>query len=139
MQKESTPKMSQPCPCGSGRKYRHCCALKKEKRRRAVRRSKKILTWIGAAAVLVLLVYALSRTPGVPYTDADIAVVDFSGLNLSQKKVALRAANQARCPCGCGMTLAQCVATDGTCPLRSENIQRIRVMVEENKDPQSSS
>ena len=105
----------------------------------ALRRSKTILKWIGAATVLVLLVYALSRSPGVPYTDADIAVVDFSGLNLSQKKVALRAANQARCPCGCGMTLAQCVATDGTCPLRSENIQRIRVLVEENRDPRSSS
>ena len=105
----------------------------------AVRRSKKILKWIGAAAILALLVYALSRTPGVPYTDADIAVVDFSGLNLSQKEVALRAANQARCPCGCGMTLAQCVSTDSTCPLRSENIQRIRAIVEENRDPQSSS
>ena len=139
MQKESTRKLSQPCPCGSGKKYKHCCALKKEKRRGAVRRSKKILKWIGAAAMLALLVYALSRTPGVPYTDADIAVVDFSGLNLSQKRVALRAANQARCPCGCGMTLAQCVATDSTCPLRGQNIQRIRAMVEKNKDPQNSS
>ena len=139
MQKESTPKLSQPCPCGSGKKYKLCCALKKEKRRRAVRRSKKILKWIGAAAMLALLVYALSRTPGVPYTDADIAVVDFSGLNLSQKRVALRAANQARCPCGCAMTLAQCVATDTTCPLRSQNIQKIRAMVEKNRDPQSSS
>ncbi len=135
MQKEPTPKLSQPCPCGSGKKYKHCCALKKEKRRRAVRRSKKILKWIGAAAILMLLVYALTRTPRVPYTDADIAVVDFSGLNLSQKRVALRAANQARCPCGCGMTLAQCVSTDSTCPLRSENIQRIRAMVENNRDP----
>ncbi len=139
MQQESTPKLGQPCPCGSGKKYKHCCALKKEKRRRAVPRSKKILKWIGAAAILVLLAYALSRTPGVPYTDADIAVVDFSGLNLSQKKVALRAANQARCPCGCGMALAQCVSTDSTCPLRSQNIQRIRAMVEKNRDPQSSS
>ncbi len=104
-----------------------------------MRRSKKILKWIGAAAMLALLVYALSRTPGVPYNDTDIAVVDFSGLNLSQKRVALRAANQARCPCGCGMTLARCVATDSTCPLRSENIRRIRAMVEKNRDPQSSS
>ena len=139
MQKESKPKLSQPCPCGSGKKYKHCCALKKETRRRTVRRSKKILKWIGAAAVLALLVYAFSRTPGVPYTDTDIAVVDFSGLNLSQKRVALGAANQARCSCGCGMTLAQCVATDSTCPRRSQNIQRIRTMVEENRDPQSSS
>ena len=139
MPKESRPKLSQPCSCGSGKKYKHCCALKKEKRRRAVRRSKKILKWIGVAAVLVLLFYALSRTSGVPYTDADIAVVDFSGLNLSQKKVALGAANQERCTCGCGMTLAQCVTTDSTCPLRNQNIQRIRAMVEQNRAPQSSS
>ena len=139
MPKESKPKLSQLCPCGSGKKYKYCCALKKEKRRRAVRRSKKILKWIAAAAMLALLVYAFSRTSGVPYTDADIAVVDFSGLNLSQKRVALRAANQARCSCGCGMTLAQCVATDSTCPLRSQNIQSIRAMVEKDRDPQSSS
>ena len=139
MQKQSKPKLSQLCPCGSGKKYKHCCALKKQQRRRALRRSQKILTWIGVAAVLVLLVYAVSQMWGVAYTDADIGVVDFSALNQSQKRAALRAANQARCSCGCGMTLAQCVAIDSTCPLRSQNVERIRAMVVENGAPQRGS
>lgn len=139
MQKESRPKQSQLCPCGSGKKYRQCCAVKKERRRRAMRRSKTLLIWIGVVAGLVLLIYGVSQMSGVAYSDAALGVVDFSALNPSQKRAALRAANQARCPCGCGMTLAQCVATDSTCPLRSKNIDRIRVMVEEHGKSRSSS
>ena len=59
--------------------------------------------------------------------------MDFSDLSRSQKRAALRAANEARCPCGCGMNLAQCVSVDTTCPLRTENIDKIRVMVEEQR------
>jgi hypothetical protein len=36
------------------------------------------------------------------------------------------------------MQLAQCVATDSTCPIRNENIERIKTMVREAR-PQSSS
>lgn len=98
-----------------------------------MRRSGQIAKWIGAAAVLASLVYAVSQMSGVPYTDADIGVVDFSGLDRSQKRAALLAANQERCPCGCGMTVAQCVAIDSTCPLRNQHIERIRAMVTENR------
>ena len=98
-----------------------------------MRQSKKILKWIAVAAGLVLLVYAVSQMSGVAYTDRDIGVVDFSALGRSQKSAALRAANQARCSCGCGMSLAQCVATDSTCPLRNQNIEKIRVMVAANE------
>jgi hypothetical protein len=96
------------------------------------------LTWIAAALVLGLVVYAFFQMSGVRYTDRDITVVDFSALNSSQKRAALQAANQARCPCGCGMTLAQCVVTDSTCPLRTKNIERIKAMVRENGQPQGS-
>ena len=131
MQKSSKPKLSQPCPCGSGKKYRDCCALKHERRAKALRRSKQLLKWAGATAVLALLVYAVSQTSGVAYNDVNIAVVDFSVLNQAQKVSALRAANAARCTCSCGMTLAQCVATDSTCPMRTDNIERIKGMVDE--------
>jgi len=140
MQKESRPKQSQLCPCGSGKKYKQCCAVKKERRRRALRRSKTLLIWIGVIAGLALLVYGVSQmSVGVAYSDADLGVIDFSALDQSQKRAALRAANQARCPCGCGMTLAQCVSTDSTCPLRTKNIDRIRAMVVEQGKPRSSS
>ena len=139
MQKESRPKQSQLCPCGSGKKYKQCCAVKKERRRRALRRSKTLLIWVGVVAGLVLLGYGVSQMSGVAFSDADLGVIDFSALDQPQKRAALRAANQARCPCGCGMTLAQCVATDSTCPLRTKNIDRIRAMVVEQGKPRSSS
>ena len=83
------------------------------------------------AAGVAVLVWGISRTSGVVYTDNDIAVVSFSALTSSEKRSALQAANRARCSCGCGMTLAQCVSTDMTCPLREQNVQSIRTMVRE--------
>jgi SEC-C motif len=123
----SKPKANQPCPCGSGKKYRECHALKDQRRRRLVGRMRKLLVWVGAIGAIALVVYGLSS--GVAYDDKKIAAVNFSGLNPSQKRVALKAANAAQCKCGCGMTLAQCVSTDSTCPIRTENIARIKGMV----------
>ena len=73
--------------------------------------------------------YGLSQMSNIAYGDAEIEVVDFSGLDAKQKRGALEAANAARCNCGCGMTLAQCVATDSTCPIRQDNVDKIRKMV----------
>lgn len=74
---------------------------------------------------------ATEFSSGVAYDDRAIGVVDFSGLSRTQKKEALQAANRSRCTCGCGMNTAQCVATDSTCPLREDNIKKIRTMVRE--------
>jgi len=65
------------------------------------------------------------------WAQAEIKVVDFSGLDATQKHSALEAANAARCTCGCGMTLAQCVATDSTCPIREDNVAHIRRLVDQ--------
>lgn len=97
-------------------------------------RSKGMPAWMKWAIGFVLVVglgYGLSTMSGVPYDEKAIGVVDFSGLTASQKKEALQAANRSRCPCGCGMNTAQCVATDSTCPLREDNIKKIRTMVRE--------
>ena len=126
-----TPRASQPCPCGSGRKYKDCCAAKQQARRRLVRRSKRLLAWAGGISVAVALVYGLSLTSGVAYGEKDLGVIDFSALNQKQKRTALQAANGAHCTCGCGLTLAECVATDCTCPIRSANIDTIRSMVKQ--------
>ena len=104
--------------------------MKKQPPRKAARRS-RLITWITIAGVVGLVGYGLSQLSSVAYTDQDIKVVDFSSLDARQKKSALEAANQARCTCGCGMTLAQCVATDSTCPVRDGNIDRIRTMVKD--------
>ena len=84
-----------------------------------------------AAGVVALVVYGVSQLSTIAYTDRDIAVVDFSMLGPKEKNNALEAANRARCTCGCGMTLAQCVATDSTCPVRNDNIDKIKRIVEE--------
>jgi hypothetical protein len=102
------------------------------------RQSRKVLTWIAAFSVVALIVYAFFQMSGIRYTERDLTMVDFSVLNRSQKRAALQAVNQARCPCGCGMTLAQCVVTDSTCPLRSKNIEGIRAMIRQNTQPQRS-
>src|SRR5260221_14748970 len=87
------------------------------------------LTWMIAAGVVGLTVYGLSQMSNIAYGDAEIKVVDFSGLDAKQKRGALEAANAARCTCGCGMTLAQCVATDSTCPIRETNVEKIKTLV----------
>jgi hypothetical protein len=91
----------------------------------------RALKWIVAVGVVALVGYAASELGGVAYGEDAIRVVSFSDLSGGQKRQALRNANQARCTCGCGMTLAQCVATDSTCPVREGNIDKIKTMVRE--------
>jgi hypothetical protein len=95
----------------------------------------KVFKWIAALGLVALVVYGVSQMSGVVYGEDAIRVVSFSSLNTSQKRAALKAANQARCDCGCGMNLAQCVSTDMTCPVRETNIDRIRVMVQDAGRP----
>src|ERR1700682_5873918 len=100
---------------------------KKARPRRAAGRS-KLVKWIAAAAVVGAIGYGVSQMSNIAYGEAEIKVVDFSGLDAKQKRGALEAANAARCTCGCGMTLAQCVATDSTCPIREGNVDKIKGM-----------
>ena len=99
--------------------------------RRANRQLKKIAIWIGALGLAAAFIYVVSENSGVPYDDRAIAVVDFSPLDAKAKKTVLQAANRARCACTCGLQLAQCVATDSSCPIREQNIEKIRTMVRE--------
>jgi hypothetical protein len=90
---------------------------------------RKVLVWAAVLSLAAGFIYVVSENAGVPYDERAIAVVDFSSLDATAKKTALQAANRARCTCTCGMQLAQCVATDSTCPIRTENIERIKTMV----------
>ena len=104
-------------------------------KRRAARRSSRVLTWIGVAAAAALVVYGISQMSNIAYGEKELSVINFSELSSTQKRTALEAANTARCTCGCGMTLAQCVSTDSTCPLRDGNITRINGMVASAQTP----
>ena len=72
----------------------------------------------------------LSQARRIAFNERDLPDIDFTSLNADQKRAALIEANADRCTCGCGMALAQCVATDMTCPVRSGNITKIRGMVQ---------
>jgi hypothetical protein len=101
----------------------------KKRHRHKKSRGWSAVKWIALVGGLALGGYALAQNAGVPFDENDIRVVNFSVLDDSQKRSALREANRERCPCGCGMTLAQCVSIDSTCPLRETNIGKIRAMV----------
>lgn len=111
--------------------------MKKQVREANPRRRRRSTTlgravkWTIALAVIALVIYGLSQTAGVAWDEDDIRVVDFSSLSDSARRATLRRANSARCTCGCGMNMAQCVATDMTCPIREKNIDAIRTMVRE--------
>src|SRR5262245_17467978 len=104
-----------------------------QKQSRGSKKAKKVVVWAAVIALAAGFIYVVAENSGVPYDDRAIAVVDFSSLDAQQKKTALQAANRARCSCTCGLQLAQCVATDSTCPIRNENIERIKTMVREAK------
>jgi hypothetical protein len=99
------------------------------RRRKAGAARAKAVKWAAVAAVAALVVYGVSRMDGIAYGERELSVVNFSDLTSDGKRAALKEANAARCTCGCGMTLAQCVATDMSCPVREGNIDRIRTMV----------
>jgi hypothetical protein len=103
------------------------------KQRQAARTAKKVLKWTIGLAVVAAIVYAFSQTSGFPFDADDLTMVDFTVLSAAEQRTALRTANGARCTCGCGMTLAQCVATDATCPVRERNIERVKTIVQEAK------
>jgi hypothetical protein len=89
----------------------------------------KAIKWTIGLALAAGVVYVVSQSAGVPFDERAIGVVNFSDLSPKGKKAALKAANDARCSCGCGLGLAECVSTDKTCPIRESNIERIRTMV----------
>jgi hypothetical protein len=91
----------------------------------------KLVKWIVAAAVIGGIGYGVSQMSNIAYGEREIKVIDFSGLESAKKREVLEAANAARCNCGCGMTMAQCIATDSTCPIRESNVEKLKAMVNE--------
>ena len=88
-----------------------------------------MVKWLVAAAVIGGIGYGVSQMSNIAYGEREIKVIDFSGLEPEKKREVLEAANAARCNCGCGMTMAQCIATDSTCPIRTTNIDKLKAMV----------
>ncbi len=101
----------------------------RRRRRKAAPFYLRAVKWTIGLALVAAVVYFVGANAGVPYDEKAIGVVNFSDLSPKGRKTALKAANDARCTCGCGLGLAECVSTDKTCPIRDGNIERIRTMV----------
>ena len=99
-------------------------------RPRMLRRIKSAAITICVLAAVGGVIYGLARSAGIAYNERDLPAIDFTALTPDQKRAALVEANADRCTCGCGMALAQCVATDMTCPIRTGNITKIRGIVQ---------
>ena len=97
--------------------------------------SRKAIKWVVVVGLVALVAYVATEFGGIAYGEDALGAVSFSELTGSNKRRVLKEANQARCHCGCGMTLAQCVATDSTCPIRNTNVDRIKTMVREATSP----
>jgi hypothetical protein len=135
------PGRNQSCPCGSGKKYKQCCALKESQSWASQPWGKTVIGVVGLA-IAILLGYFITQMGGsgtsparsnsktlqsAPYyTDSNLFEVDFSELNEDQTKAVLDDVNGQYCSCGCSLTLAQCVVTDSTCPIRNTNIAKIQ-------------
>ena len=103
----------------------------RQKRRKKASGPVRMLKWVLVVGVIALIGYGLSQMSGVAYSERDLPMINFEGLSTSAKNGVLKTANGTRCTCGCGLTLAQCVATDSTCPIREGNIAKIKSMVQD--------
>ena len=62
---------------------------------------------------------------------------DFPGLDAGpsmsskQREKVIEVANHQPCPCGCVHTLASCLKSDLTCPIRSQNIAKVKDLIAE--------
>ena len=131
------------CPCGSGEKYKFCCGSK-EKKIILLKRRKKFQFVIGLVILLAVFgvekkfqVFSLfgDKLSGIGSTNyASISGLDVSALNDKQRNWLMKKTNRVRCMCGCGMTLAQCINTDMTCPVRNRNIQQAKKLTSEAKN-----
>ena len=75
------------------------------------------------------------KVSGIGSTNyASISGLDVSALNDKQRNWLMKKTNRVRCMCGCGMTLAQCINTDMTCPVRNRNIQQAKKLSSEAKN-----
>src|SRR6267143_5631378 len=58
-------------------------------RRRAARRSSRLLRWTVAIGVLALIVYGVSQMSRVAYGERQLAMIDFSDLSAAQKQAVM--------------------------------------------------
>ena len=111
----------------------------RQKRNKKATGAVRLLKWAVALGAIALVGYGVSQMSGFAYGERDLPMINFENMGTSAKNAVLREANGTRCTCGCGLTLAQCIATDSTCPIRESNITKVRGMVEHARETSAGS
>ena len=134
-----------PCPCGSGKKYKRCHGANVVTGRH---RPKWLIGASIALAAAALIGLAITQRANAPRPTSafsptfyggrggsgvtsysTIEGIDFSGLSEAEHLQVMKTANKELCTCGCRLTLAECINTDMTCPIRRQTIARARQLV----------
>jgi hypothetical protein len=156
---ENNVSRNDPCPCGSGKKFKNCHGLKGAKN---VSQSKIPILVIVVGIVVIGAAFgyyqyqksnsspvsqptgqlgldpfsstdpSTQTTPTTGYY-SDIPDVDLAGLSDTQTKTVLDKANSEQCTCGCPHSLAACIITDPGCPLVESNKVTINGYVSKEK------
>jgi len=146
-----SPLRNAPCPCGSGKKYKRCHGASVVPKRGKPTWLVIVVTVVSTAVVIGVVIKQRGNAPkpsstfspafyggrrSAPEVKSYLSMsgVDFSGLSEAQRAQVMKTANRELCTCGCRMTLAQCINTDLTCPLRSRTFERARQLVAQAKD-----
>lgn len=148
------------CPCGSGKKFKHCCArktavptTKSDRKRKPVIGAMVNGLGILAGAFLVVLIvnmlgsYDSKQEPRRPtgktrstiapthVSATDLAKIINFGTVLSSRPNDVAAVldkfNRAPCDCGCPYTLAKCVLADEHCPQYASLVAGIQKEIDE--------
>ncbi|HLG43289.1 MAG TPA: hypothetical protein VI643_07980 [Planctomycetota bacterium] len=87
----------------------------------------------------LLLLAACAERPPAPLPEVgedghahymQIPGLDVAGLDEDARKRILLDANHRGCGCGCGMTVAQCLVTDPTCPVREKLFRELQETID---------
>ncbi|MBI3940092.1 MAG: SEC-C domain-containing protein [Acidobacteria bacterium] len=148
-----------PCPCGSGRKFRKCHGAESKKRNGIPAWIFFVLVAVVAGTLFYLLkdgsksgatgagvpapslpLPALPSTPLASTPGAlaapqsrfeDLPGISLASLNASQKKKFLDRVNSENCSCGCkGDTIARCVVQDPQCQIAPAMANRVMAEVQ---------
>ncbi len=130
-----------PCPCGSGRKFRKCHGAKKHSEKRGIPAWTffVVLALLGVAALFYTTgggeeSVAVKSPPLLPLQGTAATSARFENIpgfaladvSASQKKAFLDRVNTVSCSCGCvGDTVAKCIVDDPSCQVAPAMAQRI--------------
>lgn len=73
-----------------------------------------------------------------PIPESALTVIDFTGVSEAKKEEVLASFNSQYCPCGCKMTIAECIVKDLGCPYWMDHVNQLQKALGNGKKPKVS-